>query len=140
MPEFYYHFRHRVWIFLIFLSIVSEHRLSFLASCPSISYLFQHRVRIVLIFLGIVSEHRLSFPASCPTFIIFAAIVTGFSSSSSASCLSISYLFRHLVQLSPIFTSIVSGSLIFPSIVLESLLVFQSWRLSSVSLQYWVRG
>ena len=92
-----------------------------------------------IIFSGIVSEHRLSFQALCPTFIIFFDIVTGFSSSSSASCLSIAYLFRHRIQLSPIFSGIVSKSLIFPNIVLRSLLVLQSWQLSSVGLQYWVR-
>ena len=135
--------RHRAQIllsfpasFLIFLSIVSKHRISFSTSCPSIAYLFQHCVRIFLIFLGIVSKHRLYFLASCPNFIIFSDIVIGFSSSSSASCLSIAYLFCHHVQLSPIFTGFVSGSLIFPGIVLGSLLVLQSWRLSSVSLRY----
>ena len=107
---------------------------------PGLQYLFRHCDRIFLIFLSIVFEHRLSFSASCPTFIIFSGIVTGFSSSSLASCPSIAYLFRHRVRLSPIFTGIVSGSLIFLGIVLRSLLVLQSWRLSSVSLRYWVRG
>ena len=138
--SFHYLFQHRVRIFLIFLDIVSEHRLSFSASCSVFAYIFWNRVRIFLIFLSIVSEHLLSFSASCPTFIIFSGIVSGFSSFSSASCPSISYIFRHRVWISPFFTSIVSESLIFPGIVLGFLLVLKSWRLSSVGLQYWEKG
>ena len=123
---FHYLFRHRVWIFLIFLDIVCKHRLSFSASHLDFAYLFWHRVQIFLIFLGIVFEHQLSFSASCLTFIIFFGIVSGFSSSSSASCPSIAYIFRHRVRISPIFIGIVSGSLIFPGIVLGFLLVLQS--------------
>ena len=69
--------------------------LSFLASYSNFPHLPQHCVRASLIIFGIVSEHLLSFPASCPTFIIFFSIAIGFSSSSSASCSSIAYLFRH---------------------------------------------
>ena len=139
-PDFPHLPRHRVRASLIFFGIAS-----------SFHYLFRHYVRIFLIFLGIMSEHHLYFSASCPAF----------SSSSSTSCLSIAYLFRHrfrlslsfpascpsiaylfrhCVRISPIFTGIVSGSLIFPGIVLGFLLVLQSWRLSSISLRYWVRG
>ena len=126
--------RHRAWIrslhfILGFSASHSDSILSFcfgFSSCSNFRYLFRHRDRIFLIFLGIMSEHRLSFLASCPTFIIFFGIVTLFSSS-SASCPSIAYLFRHLIRISPIFTGIVSGSLIFLGIVLGSLLVLQLW-------------
>ena len=47
-------------------------------------------------------------PASYPDFIIFSIIVFRFSSSSSASCLSITYLFRYHVQSSLIFFGIMS--------------------------------
>ena len=66
--------------FLIFLDIVS--RLSFSASRPAF-----------IIFSCIVCEHHLSFPASSPVFIIFFGTVSGFSSSSSASCPSIAFNF-----------------------------------------------
>ena len=115
-----------------------EHRLSFCIA-SGFHYLFRHCAQIFLIFLGIVSKHHLSFPASSLDFIIFSDIVSEFSSSSSASCPSIAYLFQHRVRHSPIFIGIVSGSLIFPGIVLGFLLVLQSWQLSSISLQYWIR-
>ena len=107
---FYYLFRHCVWIFLVILSIVSEHRLSFsasrltfiiffsivpgfssssLTSCLSIGYYFWHRVRIF--------SHL---PWHCVrASLIFFDIASGFLLSSSASCPSIAYLFRHRIQL-----------------------------------------
>ena len=45
-PSIAYLFRHRDLIFLIFLGIVSEHRLSFLALHPDFSYLHWHWVQI----------------------------------------------------------------------------------------------
>ena len=62
-PYFHYLFRHRDLIFFIFLSIVSEHRLSFPASCLTF-IIFS----VFLIFLGIVSKHCLSFSTSRPYF------------------------------------------------------------------------
>ena len=43
---FHYLFRHHVQIFLIFLGIMIEHRLSFPTSRPAFSYLFLHHVLI----------------------------------------------------------------------------------------------
>ena len=99
------------------------------ALCLSIAYLFLHRVWL-----------SLSFPTMCASNAYLFLHRTRLSFSFPASCPSIAYLFRHRVRLSPIFIGIVSGSLIFQGIVLEFLLVLQSWRLSSVSLRYWVRG
>ena len=157
---FHYHFQHCVQIFLIFLCIVSKHRLSFSASRPAF-----------IIFFGIVSRFSSSSSASCPSIASFLALRQPFSSSSLASCLSFAYLFgiassfhyffRHRVWIFLIFLGIMSEHrlpfsalcpdfsylhwhsvriLIFPGIVLGFLLVLQSWRLSSISLWYWVRG
>ena len=98
-----------------------------------------------------MSSFRLSILASCLSIAYFSSIepdfhylfwhhMSRFSSSSSAPCPSIAYLLRHHIQLSSIFIGIVSGSLIFPGIVLGFLLVLQLWRLSSISLRYWVKG
>ena len=87
-PYFHYLFWHRVRIFLIFLGIMSKHRLSssasspaFIifsgivfefsssssASCPNIAYLFRHHIRLSPISTGIVSGS-----------LIFPGIVLGF--------------------------------------------------------------
>ena len=61
----------------------------------------RHRAQIRSFFIS-------GSPTSCPDSIIFSGIMSGFSSSSSASCLSIAYLFWHCVQASLIFSGIVS--------------------------------
>ena len=102
--------------FLIFLGIVSEHRLSFSASHPAFFYLPRHRVRASLIFFGIASDFLLSSLASC---------------SSNAN------LFWYRFRLSLIFLSIVSEHrlsflalrptfIIFSSIVSEHRLSFSA--------------
>ena len=112
----------------------------------------QHRARILS--LPFVSGSPKLCPNLIPFFFGFSGIVLGFDpfllfrvlqhrarirsllfvSGSSTSCLDSipSSCFR--------LSGIVSRSLIFPGIVLGFLLVLQSWRLSSVSLRYWVRG
>ena len=102
VPRFYYLFWHRIRISLIFLNIVSEHRLSFSASCPSISYLFRHRVRLSLSFLalspGFPHLPRHHVPAS----LIFSGINPAFSYL-HWHCFRITHLPRHCawVSLSP---------------------------------------
>ena len=127
MLGFYYLFRHCVRIFLIFLGIVSKHRLYFSALHSAF-----------IIFSGIVFEISSSSSASCSKFphlpqhcvrasLIFSGIVSRFSSSSSTSCLSISYLFRHRVRHSLSFSTLcidfprhrVRASLIFFDIASE---------------------
>ena len=56
-------------------------------------------------------------PALCPDFIIFSSIVSEFSSSTSASCPSIAYLFRHRVRLSLSFLASHPDFIIFFGIV-----------------------
>ena len=108
--------RHRVRIFLIFLNIVSEHRLSFPTSCPDFPHLPRHHVRALLIFSGKVSNFHYLFRHLDRIFLIFLSIMSKHRLS-----------FWHRVRLSPIFTGIVSRSLIFPGIVLGFLLVLKSW-------------
>ena len=97
MFSFHYLFRHCVQIILIFLGIVSEHRLSFSASCLAFSYLPRHCVRALLIFFGIASGFHYLFQHRVQASLIYFGIEPGFH-----------YLFRHYVRIFLIVLGIMS--------------------------------
>ena len=133
---------HRAWIQSLCLVSGSP------ASCPN-SILF-----FCFGFSGIVPGFDSGSLASCPDLIPsfcfrFSGIVPRFPSF-HRHCFQIPHLLWNCAHISlsfsascldfPIITGIMSGSLIFPGIMLGFLLVLQSWRLSSFSLRYYVRG
>ena len=98
MSGFHYIFQYSVWIFLIFLGIVSEHRLSFSASCSTF-----------IIFSSIVSEFSSSSSTSCPSIAFLFRHCVRLSLSFPTSCSDFPHLPQHRVRASLIFFGIVSS-------------------------------